>query len=185
MDVLLIERFADTASVGLYTLTKTLIALFGFVPLGLMTVVLPKVASLPEHEHMRVLKRALLLVTVANGAALIVFLVGYRWFIGTFFGESYIVPMEVVLMLAFGEILFGYHSIITAMLIGGNNPQLETVSRILIVITAFTFGMILIPRLGLLGAGIMMLSCGIVAIVTYTVAGLVRRKRLNYALAHQ
>lgn len=185
MDVLLIERFADTSAVGQYTLTKTLSMLFSFVPMGLMTVVLPKVASLPEHEHGKVVKRAMLFALLANGAALFVFLLTYRWFVGNFVGENYIVPTEVVLMLAFGEILFGFHSIITAMLVGGNNPQLETISRILIAITSFTLGILLIPRFGLQGAGITMLSCGIVAIVTYTVAGLVRRKRLNYALAHQ
>jgi O-antigen/teichoic acid export membrane protein len=185
IDVLLLEHFADTTSVGLYTLTKTLTMFFGFVPMGLITVVLPKVASLPEHEHGKVVKRALLFALLANSVVLLVFLLSYRWFVGNFVGENYIVPIEVVLMLVFGEILLGLHSIISAALVGGNNPQLETVSRILIAITAFTLGLLLIPRLGMLGAGIMMLSCGIVAIVTYTVAGLVRRKRLNYALAHQ
>lgn len=185
MDVLLIAHFTDTASVGLYTLTRTLTSLFGFVPMGLMTMVLPKVASLPQHEHIGVLKRALLIAALANAVALLIFMIGYPWFISNFFGENYIVPIEVVLMLAFAEILFGFHSIITATVVGGSNPQLETLTRIFIVITSFTLGILLIPRLGLPGAGIMVLCCGIVGVTTYTIVGLVRRQRLNYAPAQQ
>jgi O-antigen/teichoic acid export membrane protein len=185
MDVLLIQHYTDTASVGLYTLTKTLVSLFSFVPMGLMTIVLPKVASLPQDQHTRIVKRALLMAAVANGAALLVFLVGYPWFISNFFSPEYLVPLHIVLMLAVGEILLGFHSIITAMHVGGDNPQLETISRAFIMLTSFTLGFLLIPRLGLLGAGIMMLCCAIAGVATYTILGLVRRKRLNYALAHQ
>ncbi|MBK8020906.1 MAG: oligosaccharide flippase family protein [Chloroflexi bacterium] len=179
MDILLLERYTDTSSVGLYALTKTLSMIFSFVPVGLITILLPKIASIPTEQHAALLKKTMLAALAANGATLIVFLVGYRWFITTFIGANYLVSMDVALMLVLAEILFGFHGIITAVLVGSNNPQLETVSRITIVLTAGVLGMLLIPRYGLSGAGLMMLCCGVVAVLTYGVAGLIQRQRRN------
>ncbi|MFN8447213.1 MAG: oligosaccharide flippase family protein [Anaerolineae bacterium] len=177
MDVLLLERYMDSSTVGVYVLTKTLTMLFSFVPVGLITVLLPKVAALPTHKHFALLKKSLIAVLLMNGAALIVFALCYQWFVGTFINPDYVVPMDIMLMMALSEVLFGFHGIITAVVVGGNNPQLETVSRIIIVITALVVGMILIPSLGLRGAALMKLACGMVSLVTYLTAAVIRRRQ--------
>jgi O-antigen/teichoic acid export membrane protein len=184
MDVLLVERYMDTGSVGVYTLTKTLSLLFSFVPIGLNTILMPKIAASPANQHIRLLKKTLFFALLANGAALLVFVLTYRWFVGMVFGESYILPTEVMLMLVIAEILFGFHGIITSMFVGGNKPHLETISRTIILIFAFVTGVVLIPQLGLLGAGLMLLSSAFVAIITYASVAVFYRKRLRNELTN-
>lgn len=183
MDILLIQRFMDTTSVGLFALTKTLSTLFSFVPMGLVTILLPKVAASAEAEHFSLLKRTLLIALIANGIALLIYALSYRWFVTTLFGPDYLVPVEVMFMLAFAEILFGFHGIITAAVVGGDNPQLETISRIVIVVVAFALGVTLIPRYGLLGAGLMASGSSVVAIITYILVGFWQRSRRKRAPA--
>ncbi len=177
VDILLIERHLSTAAVGTYTLTKTISAVFGFVPLGLITLLLPKVASLPKEQHASLLKRTLLLALLVNSVVFTVYALAYSWFIETFFGPAYLLPLSVMLMIALSDILFGFHGIITAVVVGANHPQLETISRVVIVVFAIGIGSWLIPRFGLVGAGMMMFGSGIVSILTYVVAAVLHKSR--------
>lgn len=176
IDVLLIAQFLDNAAVGVYTLTKTLTMLLSFVPLGITTVLLPKVAASRDASHMSLLRTTVGITIALNSIILLVMVLTYRWFIGTVFSEQYVVPLEILLMLAFTEICFGIHAIASAILLGKDKPHWESISRIVVVILSVVLGILLIPRLGLAGAALTLLIGGISANLTYVVLWLMKRE---------
>jgi O-antigen/teichoic acid export membrane protein len=123
------------------------------------------------------------LFTVANLPFLVIYLLGYQFFVRYAFGQDYIVNFEVILMLALGEILYGLHGIITAIVVGGNRPQLETLSRVLTVVVVVIVGSLAIPAYGITGAAFTVLISGIIAVAAYALTLLLERNRKPYEAA--
>jgi O-antigen/teichoic acid export membrane protein len=180
IDVLLLERYAGTAALGAYALSKTLSMLLSFVPIGLNTILLPKAAATPREQHGKLLRQVVVLFAVANFPFLVLYLLGYQFFVRYLFGHDYVVGFDVILMLALGEVLYGLHGIITAVVVGGNRPQLETVSRILTVIVVVVVGSLAIPAYGITGAAFTVLISGIIAVGAYALALLLERNRKTH-----
>jgi O-antigen/teichoic acid export membrane protein len=177
IDVLLLERYAGNAAVGAYALSKTLSMLLSFVPIGINTVLLPKAAGIPREQHGRLLRQMMLIFAVANLPFLVLYLLGYQLFVQFIFGRAYVVGYDVILMLALAEILYGLHGMITAIVVGGNRPHLETISRLLTVVVVVITGSIVIPAHGISGAAFTVLISGIIAVGTYALTLLLERNR--------
>lgn len=182
IDILLIERFLGTSAVGVYALTKTLTMLLSFVPAGVATVLLPKVAGSGD-QHRSLMWNTIFVSLGANALVLIILLIGYRPFIGFMFGDEYVVPLAALLMLALSEIGFGIHGIVTAVLVGTDQPHWETLSRIVVVIVSLIAGVILIPALGLSGAALTLLMGAGAANLTYLLRWLWLKREMLHALA--
>ncbi|MBK9750984.1 MAG: oligosaccharide flippase family protein [Chloroflexi bacterium] len=181
IDILLLERFLGTGAVGLYALTKTLTMLLSFVPTGLTTVLLPKVAAGQGASHRGLLRNSILISLMINALVLIVMLVAYRPFILYVFGEAYVAPLAVLVMLAFSEIAFGIQGIMSAVVVGAGQPQLETIMRVVVVGVSVVFGFVFIPTLGLTGAALTSLVGAISGIVTYGLASYWLKKDITHA----
>ena len=182
VDILLIERFLGTGAVGMYALTKTLTMLLSFVPTGLTTVLLPRVAAGPDESHHVLLRNTILITLATNALVLIFLLVVYRPFITFVFGEAYVVPLAVLVMLSLSEIGFGIHGIITAVVVGAGQPQLETISRVVVVVISVIFGVVFIPRLGLVGGALTTLAGAVAAILTYVFASYWLKRDITHAV---
>jgi O-antigen/teichoic acid export membrane protein len=170
IDILLIERFLGTAAVGRYALTKTLTQLLTFVPMGITTMLLPRVAAQRDAHLGRMLLSVIAVSVVINLVAMIALVVVYRWFIGMFFDPAYDVGIVVLILMSLSEVIFGIHTIVTAALIGRDKPQWETASRAIIMVVAVALGIVLIPAYGLSGAALTLFVSGIVANLTYAAA---------------
>lgn len=180
IDVLLLERFSGNAAVGAYALSKTLSMLLTFVPFGLNTVLMPKVAATPPDQHGKLLRQVVVLSLLANLPFLGLYLLGYQFFVHYIFGQVYVVSFEVILMLGLGETLHGLHGTITAVVVGSNRPHLETVSRISTVIVVIVVGSLAIPAYGITGAAFTVLISGIIALLAYAVTHLLERNRKSH-----
>ncbi len=182
LDILLIERFLGTGAVGMYALTKTLTMLLSFVPTGLTTVLLPRVAAGGGESHRTLLRNSIGLSLATNVLLLIVMLIAYQPFIRFVFGEDYVVPLAVLVMLAFSEIAFGIQGLITAVVVGSGQPYLETMARVVVVIVSVLFGIVFIPTLGLSGAALTSLAGAISGIVTYGIASFWLKRDITHAV---
>ena len=182
VDVLLIQHFLGDAAVGVYALTKTLTMLLSFVPTGISTVLLPRIAAEQRGGHLPLVRNTILASLGVNALVLVVMVIGYQPFIRLVFDEVYVVPLIVLLLLALSEIAFGVHGIVTAVLLGSDQPQWETVSRVVVVIVSVLAGVILIPRWGLTGAALMMALGGVAANLTYLSLWLLKDTR--HAVVH-
>ncbi len=88
MDVLMLNYFSGNEVLGVYSLTKTLSLVFSFLPEGVSTLLMPRVASLSGGKHLKLLKNSVLIPLVVNVIALVAFLLFVPWFIRLAFGTN-------------------------------------------------------------------------------------------------
>jgi O-antigen/teichoic acid export membrane protein len=176
MDILLLERFHDEATVGIYSLTKTIVLVFSFFPQGITMFLMPKVAEGGVNDNRRILINSLAINLIISAAMLAVYALTYQWFIVNFIGEVYFVGMDFALLMAASAVIFGVHAIVTSFLVGRNQPGLETISRIVITLITAAAGFALIPPLGLMGAAWTSLISAAAGILTYPMLMYTRRQ---------
>jgi O-antigen/teichoic acid export membrane protein len=176
MDILLLERFHDEATVGVYGLTRTIVLLFSFFPQGVTMFLMPKVAEATTCNHRRILISSLLINLVIGLVMLAVYALVYEWFIVTFIGSEYFVGMEFALLMAVSAVVFGIHAILTSFLVGRNQPGLETMSRVVITLVTIIAGIVLIPSLNVLGAAWSAVISAFAGVLTYPILIYLRRR---------
>ena len=169
LDIILVETFWDNATVGVYALTKTMTATFSFIPWGITMLLMPKVAETDPSQHRTLLKNALGLTGIVNGAVFVGFVIFYEWFITQFFDATYFVGLQFGIAMAASAIMVGVHGIVTSVLVGSNHPEMESISRMMVAIVTFISGMILVPELNVLGAALATLIGTSSGMVTYGV----------------
>lgn len=166
-DLLFIERFGNANMLGAYSLSKTLASMFIIVPSAIATLLMPKVASSSRKDHGSLLWRMVTITLVIDTAALLVYLPLAQPLTRSIFGTDYLVPLVVSLLLAVYMILYGVHSLMTAVYVGDGKPQIESVSRVVELIFTLTLCLVLIPSFGMQGAAISMLGGKIAGLSVY------------------
>jgi O-antigen/teichoic acid export membrane protein len=167
LDVLLLERFWDEATVGVYALTKTIVMGFSFVPQGITVMLMPRVAR--GGGQRRLLAAALVATVAASAVALVVYVAVYEWFVVAMVGGAYFVGMPFALLMALSAIVYGVHAILTSYLIGSGRPGLETASRGVMAVTLLGAGVLLVPPGGVLGAAWANVLCAAAGVLAYLV----------------
>jgi O-antigen/teichoic acid export membrane protein len=168
-DVLLLERFWGTDALGIYALTRTLTMSFGFVHMGMNMVLMPRISAMSPNDYGRIFRNAVIVYLVLDLIVLVFFALLYTWFVGSFFGAEYVLPLGIAVLMAVGEIVFGLHNIASAVFVGSNRPGTESISRVMITIVGVIGGFLLIPAYGVAGAATMLMICAIVANLSYLV----------------
>ncbi|MEI6289364.1 MAG: oligosaccharide flippase family protein, partial [Chloroflexota bacterium] len=118
VDILLLEHFSGSSAVGIYRLNKTIAMAFIFVPQGIASILMPKVASTDAKTHGSLLKRSVGIVLLVDIVILIFYLLLIQPFVREFFGTSYIVSISIAILMASGSILFGLDTIVASILVG-------------------------------------------------------------------
>jgi O-antigen/teichoic acid export membrane protein len=176
IDVLYLERFHGTAAVGVYSLSKTLCMVFAFSQMAINTTLMPKIAALPEEQHMPLLKKALLANTAVNFAFLVVFALTYNWIVGNVFSPEYVIPIHVPVAVALACIGMSTHSVLSAVYVGSFRARVETISLIVGVVVAVVVGLLVIPTQALFGAGLTFLSAAVASLIVLVVLGQASQK---------
>jgi O-antigen/teichoic acid export membrane protein len=169
IDVLLLERLAGTASVGVYSVAKTLGAVLLFVPVGVSTLLVPKAANLPRREQRQLLKRTLAWSLLISGGVLALYLLLARPLVRAMFGPDYVAASGTYLALGLAMVLLGADNIVTAIVVGAGNPGFETASRVVALLAAAVVGWLCIPAFGTTGAALAMLAGSATGMVVFGV----------------
>jgi O-antigen/teichoic acid export membrane protein len=177
LDVLLLKQFADIDSLGKYTLAKSITAIFIFVPSGIGTVLMPRVASLPSKEHHRLLSQSLCLSLLINIGLLLGYILVGEWAIQYFFNASYISPRNIIITLSLGMIAFGIQGIISSYQVGKGRANWETISRVTSLVVITLTGCLLIPSYGNFGAALTVLFGSVSSLFTFAILELLERRR--------
>ncbi len=167
LDLILLQRLVSSSELGAYSLSKTLASVFLFVPEGISTLLMPKVAASPKQTHRQALTKMLVVSLLVNGAGLLAYGQIVKPFTRRIFGADYLVQPSVSIVLALFMIASGIHSMITAVVVGCGRPEGESASRITDLVTTALGCWLLIPRLGGLGAAVSVLAGKAVSLLTY------------------
>ena len=176
ISTLLLEHYSGSAAVGVYALASTLSLVFLFLPRGIATLLMPQAAAGCGQAHRRLIEKTLVLSLGINGVILAVYLALVRWFVQSAFGPEYVADMSTCVILAVTSIVSGVHTMITAVLVGSGQPEIETLSRGVAVLFVAGTGWLLIPGHGLQGAAIAELLGALGALATYGVIACVKTR---------
>jgi O-antigen/teichoic acid export membrane protein len=180
LDVILLARYWGTAAVGVYGIAKTLASVALYLPTGISTFLMPKIAGSPVDTHSRLLTRSLAITLASCVAALGFYILLGRWIVLLVFGERYVYQPGVAIVLSLGMVMQATHSVVTSALVGAGRPGWESVSRIAAVCCGFAAGLLFVPVHGALGAATVILSGSIAALLTYGIL-VVLKKRFGWA----
>lgn len=175
-DLLFLERLGNASQLGAYSLAKTLASLFIIVPSGISTLLMPKVAQVGKERHGSLLLRMAIISLFVDGILLAIYSPLIQPLTLKYFGTGYWVPMSVSMILAIYMILYGFHGLISAVLVGRGTPQFESISRIAELVVTGLGCVIFIPLSGWIGAAIAMLAGKLAALVVYVIVYIFGRK---------
>ncbi len=176
IDMLFMEQYSDLAAVGRYSLIRNICTLFYFVPTGISILLMPKIASLPENQHNKLLIQMLLLTFLANGIILLGYIFFGGWMVQTFFGSAYVTSTLVMTLLAIGMILFGVHGLITAVYVGSGKAKYETYSRFVAAFVSVAIAWLMVPKTGALGAAMAVAGGAVAGMMVYLVIMIINRR---------
>ena len=175
LSIIFLEHYFSNTEVGVFAVAKTIAMVFLFIPSGITTLLMPRAASLSKNESYQTLRKLLIFSGFVNLVILLCLIVFIKWFITSMFGTEYLIGTEIYVIQALGTILFGIHSIITAVLVGTGYPIYETNSRILVVLVSLIAMWLLIPKYGALGAAITTLLGSLAALLSYIMVFKIRK----------
>jgi O-antigen/teichoic acid export membrane protein len=175
--ILLLEYFVDNTSVGIYSLTLTLTAVFGIVNTSVATLFMPRAAELAPQERRRQLRNIMGILLMLNLVMMIGYVLTIGWFVQTFFSAEYLTSFWTYIVMGLNAVVVGMQGIVSASLLGGGQVRLDAVGRVATVILMVVFGLLLIPSLAELGAAIAALVGPVVALLIYGGAALAARRQ--------
>jgi O-antigen/teichoic acid export membrane protein len=167
LPILLLERHAGAAAVGVFGLATTLTAVFGIVSTSISTLLLPKIASTPREQHRRMLLKALALLLVANAAALALYVPLTIWFVGSLLGGEYLSSIGTYTILALATIVSGVQSLGTAVLMGTGRAWVDAGGRLAALLVAAALAWIYVPSQGAPAAAAALLAGSLAALLFY------------------
>lgn len=177
LDILLLKQFVPIGIVGQYSLAKSLSAIFSFVPSGIGTILMPKIASQPKTEQKKLFIQSLAFSIILNLVFLIMYIIWGELVIKILFGVDYIISRKVLITLSIGTMLFGIRSIISSVLVGVGKVSWETLGWFVILLSSVVSGLYLIPAYGAFGAALMTVLGAVSGLIMYIFLNLYERKR--------
>jgi O-antigen/teichoic acid export membrane protein len=151
-DLILVQHMLHATATGNYGAAKTLANAVLLAPAAIGTVLVPRVARLPEAELKRYLPRVMglaALVTVPGTVAMVVF---GQALIAFTFGSRYPEAAGPLALLALGMALHGMYMIPFGLWIGLGRPTIDMVAAAVAMVSTVAAAVVLIPLAGLTGA---------------------------------
>jgi O-antigen/teichoic acid export membrane protein len=152
IDVILLKRFVDFQSIGLYTLGVSTAELLWQVPTALSVVVLSRTAAGGDNEQKWIISKtirlSILLLTCISLCAYILVPV----LIPVVYGQNFAGSVAVTRVLLIGVTVFSVFIILNSRILGSGYPQYTIILFIPCLIIKIALNFILIPVSGILGA---------------------------------
>lgn len=179
--LIFVEHQIGIEAVGIFSLASTLSIMFSFIPSGLSTFLMPRIASTERSLHRGLLMNALGMAMLANIFLLIVYYFTAPWLIEKLFGPEYYTTPLLFLLMPIVMTLGGVHGVITSVFVGRGRAQEETKSRLLTVAVTVMGCWLFIPIYGVIGAAEAMLigiSSGLALYAIIYLKGRINREKV-------
>src|SRR5579875_1427841 len=153
-DLILVQHLRSEASTGSYGAAKAIANGFMLVPSAIAFVLTPRVARLSEREVGRYLVRVLAFTAVVTLPLAFALVALARPLTASVFGGKYETAAVPLMVLTVGMALYGVKSVLDSCWLGIGHPIVDTVTAGVAAVVTLGSGLWLIPRAGLVGAGL-------------------------------
>ena len=151
-DLILVQHVLHATATGNYGAAKTLANAVWLAPAAIGTVLVPRVARLPEAEVKRYLPRVVGLAALVTAPGAVGLLIFGQALIGFTFGSRYPDAAGPLALLGLGMALHGLYMVPFGLWIGLGRPTVDMVATGVGMVATVTAGVVLVPTAGLSGA---------------------------------
>ncbi|MBM3327926.1 MAG: hypothetical protein FJY67_00445 [Calditrichaeota bacterium] len=153
-DLFIIAFFMSRSEVGYYSLAAAILVGLRYLPAAIGQVLLPYVAQRSDdagNQMTPLLVRIGFALTLLAGCALVIF--GYP-LIYLLFGPAFIPAYKPLAVLVPGAVVLTLATMLAGDLIGRGKPHYSVIVSVITFVLNVAAGLILIPRLGIMGAAL-------------------------------
>lgn len=171
-DLILVQRLLSPSAAGNYAAAKSLANAVYLAPSAISGAVMTRVARMPELSLGGYLGRVLAFATVVTTPLLVIFVVFGKPLTGFIFGSRYGQVSTPLAVLAVGMACYGVYLVLSGSWSGLGKPGIDAVATGAGTVVTVATGLLLVPRVALLGAAIAFSSGAIVQLAViggYTV----------------
>ncbi len=154
LDLLLVPALLDLRTAGIYYVAVRVSDVVGQVATAAASLVFPRVAALADRRSTALTERVTRMTLWLVAAAAIVLALAGELVLRVFFGAAYVGGTVVLPILLIAILPLSTGRILAADLKGRGRPELVSIAALVAVAGTFAFQLLLIPQLGLTGAGI-------------------------------
>ena len=154
-DQLVLSAFFSAATLGLYVVAVTMTAVTTTIGFGFALVALPLVAGAHSVADRRDIAHSVITATLLAGAVITIpLLILEPWLIRQLFGEEFEGAIDVGRVLLVAALFFGLNRVVEAVLQGAGRPLDSSIGEAIALGCTIAGLAILLPTIGILGAGI-------------------------------
>jgi len=151
LDLLLVEQRLGPQSAGMYSVAKTTVLVFLFVPYAVTTVALRYFARGSTRDSQRSLLLSLLASAITSDALVLGFWAFSAPLVRVVFGPRYSAAADPLVILAAGMTLYTLYLVFETWMVAKGYPWLHAIAMLLTMIVSTTAELALLPAWGLPG----------------------------------
>ena len=153
--IILLKSFWNYDTVAIYSTALTFTIVYGFVPTAILTIIMPKIASMNDlNERLKIFRQSVCMI-IATGILLwLGTLFMGKWVLVFLFTAKYEMSYLPLLILSVGIIFAGLRNAFSALWEGGGRPIISTYDTAVGAIVAIFVAILAIPTYGPEGAAI-------------------------------
>jgi len=154
LDQLLLGGMASSAAIGLYFIAVRLSEMIAILAGSIADALMPEVAASENDRAERLLGRSLRLTLYTHLLALLPLWIAAPYALRYVYGESFLAATSTLRILLLASVVLGAGGIMTSGLRGFGNPGLATIARLASAVVTVISLLLLLPRLGIVGAAV-------------------------------
>jgi stage V sporulation protein B len=152
IDVVFLEKWQGFESVGVYSAIKTLTMVYVFVPLGIVALLMPKIASLSNFAKVKsYMLISLAACAVSSLAIMLVFYLFGDLIISIIYPPAYQGNLDILYILSLGMACFSVYTILSQSWIGLNKPRVPAIILAVAACINIIWDYFTIPSFGMRG----------------------------------
>jgi O-antigen/teichoic acid export membrane protein len=178
LDQLLLGGMASSAAIGLYVIAVRLSEMIVIMAGSIADALMPEVAASENDRAERLLGRSLRLTLYTQLLALVPLWIGAPIVLKYVYGESFLAATSALRILLLASVVMSAGGVMISGLRGFGNPGLATIARMASALVTIVSLLLLLPRLGIVGAALAsLLGYSVTMLIAFF--WLVRRKELG------
>jgi len=194
LDQLLLGGIASSAAIGLYFVAVRLSEITAVMASSVADALMPEVASSQADRAERLLGRSLRLTLYTHLLVLVPLWVAAPYVLRYVYGEKFLAATATLRILLLASVVLSAGGILISGLRGFGHPGLSTIARLAAAVVTVVSLLLLLPRLGIVGAAVAsLLGYGVTMLITLFwlvrqkgmgVWGYLRPRREDIPIAH-
>lgn len=154
LDQLLLGGMASSAAIGLYFIAVRLSEMVAILASSIADALMPEVAASETDRAERLLGRSLRLTLYTHFLALLPLWIGAPYALRYVYGEGFLAATSTLRILLLASVVLSMGGIMISGLRGFGNPGLATIARLASAVVTVISLLLLLPRLGIVGAAV-------------------------------